>query len=373
MKLDNDMSLAEFRDEMQHRVVKYPLRSKAVREAVRFARRNPDTDFYRVAIDKIDAQKQFHHRRYGPSWPQRVADFLGGTPREAAVPLLVVVVALLGMRLTGVWRSDEAEMVANIDVDRLAERMGFYIDERQQQDAEETSRRLQQLDTQVSDKIDRGISEADIDEVLAGKFSSVINQTRFDEVLGERLDQTNLEKIVSDKLSDVLDQPTLKQLVADRVDQHVTAAGIKERVIAEFDAALKETKLKERIAAQIDSGLAEFDEQLNKRMSQLNVDLAKQVQAVLEQADVDTRVGERIAKDLTNLDKKLDDFDKQLLERAARFQEQIAASLRVVLDGGKIDQQVSQRIEQQLEKLDKQLANRLAAAQPAALDGASEE
>jgi hypothetical protein len=371
------MSLDDFRDEMQHRVVKYSLRSKEIREAVRFARQNEDANFYRVALDKIDAQKQFSHEQDGPSRMQCVLDFLGGTPRDISLTMIVVLILLAGWKFVD-GRIAEQNVPGDLDIDRLAERMGFYVQNRKAQDAAPQPHDFAELERQVSDKIDRGITEADVDEVLTSKFSSVIEKARWDEVaaakLGERLEQTDLEKVVADGLNKALEHPALKQMVIERVDQHVTAAGIKQRVIAEFDAALRETKLNERISTQIDARLAELDQQISNRMSQFNDDLTKQLQDTLANAGIEGQVNQRIEVQLAKLDRKLDEFDKKLLERAQQFQEQIASSLKVVLDDGQIEKQLSSRVERKIDDFERQLVNRVAAAdQPPVTDGSDKE
>jgi hypothetical protein len=319
MNLTPDMTLDDFRDEMQHRVVKYSLRSKQNREAMRFARRHRNRDFYRVAIDKYNARKQYEHELYGPSRLDRLFDLLNGTPRDVALTLLMVVVVLVSLHFGGSWLMAEPDLGETIDVDRLAKRMGFYISERHA--ASPSAPRLDELEQQVSAKIDQGIDKANIDQALAGKFSLAMDRARFDEVaaakVGERLAKADLEKIVAERLTQVLDQPTLKQLVINRVDQHIAAAGIKERVLSEFDAALTQTKLDERIATLANSRLTEFDQALAQRVKELNEIVSAELRKGLDVAAIDKRISDRITAQLTKLDAKLDEFDKHVAGRLA--------------------------------------------------------
>jgi hypothetical protein len=374
MKLTDTISIDEFREEMQHRVVKYPLSSRQVREGMRFAKQHSNPEFFRVALDKVDAQKEFQHERDGLSRLDRLLSVLGGLPREVAVTLFFVVVVLVSLHYSGSWLMAEPNPDAQVDVERLAQRMGFYIKE---QHASSTARPLADLDREVSDKIDKGIADANLDDTLTGKLSAVIEQSRFEEVaatkLGERLQQTNLEAVVLEQLGKVLDQPTLKQLVADRVDRHITSAGIKQRVLAEFDAALDETRLTERVAALIDARLKEFDQELANHMTGFQKQLSEELKLTLDRSELDKRIGDRISSQITQLDKRLAEFDQQLLERGTRFQEQIATSLRDVLDGAKIDQQISERIDRQMNELDKHLAKRLASKPIAPSDKSGSE
>ena len=98
MKFDKETSIETFRDEMQHRVVKYPLRSRPVKEALRYAKSHEDPAFHRVASDKIHAQKQFEREMFGPGKFERITDFLTlGSLREVFVMMLLVVCGIAGV------------------------------------------------------------------------------------------------------------------------------------------------------------------------------------------------------------------------------------------------------------------------------------
>lgn len=127
-EISDEMTLNQFRDEMQHRVVKYGSRSRAVKEAVRFARRQKDPEFYRVAMDKVHAQEQYRREVEGPSRWERIMDFLNmGSLREVIVVLMLVGVTCASIEMfRGSSRGSDAQ--AAVDIDRLASRLGFDLD-----------------------------------------------------------------------------------------------------------------------------------------------------------------------------------------------------------------------------------------------------
>jgi hypothetical protein len=130
MKLDTDTTIDQFRDEMQHRVVKYPLKSRPVREALRFAKKHEDPAYYRIASDKMHAQRQFQRELYGPTkWESVVELFTLGTAREAIIILVLVVTGALSLEGSRklLFTADE-DLYADMDVDALAQRLGILLD-----------------------------------------------------------------------------------------------------------------------------------------------------------------------------------------------------------------------------------------------------
>ena len=130
MKLTSELSLEQFREEMQHRVVRYPLRSRPVKEAVRFAKGHEDPAFYRIASDKIHAQRQFQRELHGPSRLERLVDFFTlGSLKEVVVTLLLVAAGVVGLDVAQRVMSDpDQEMMAKMDVDALAARLGLALE-----------------------------------------------------------------------------------------------------------------------------------------------------------------------------------------------------------------------------------------------------
>ncbi len=132
MKIDPNISLDDFKAEMQHRVVRYSTRSMAVRQALRFARKNKDPEFYRVATNKILAQKQFHREVYGPGWFERLFDYFSlGSLREVVVTVLLVGLGVLGIdygkRMIG--QISPPSKLERMEIDQLAKRLGFHVDD----------------------------------------------------------------------------------------------------------------------------------------------------------------------------------------------------------------------------------------------------
>ena len=131
MILNTDTTLDQFRDEMQHRVVKYPLNSRPVKEALRFAKKHEDAAFYRIASDKIHAQRQFQRELYGPSKLERVVDFVSlGSLREVVITLLLVAGGVVGLDVAKyVMRPDpDEDMYSQVDVEELATQLGLALE-----------------------------------------------------------------------------------------------------------------------------------------------------------------------------------------------------------------------------------------------------
>lgn len=132
MKLDPNISLEEFCTEMQHRVIRYSLRSLAVRQALRFARKHDNPEFYRVATNKIHAQRQFQREMNGPSFFERAFDYFSlGSLREVVVTLLLVGLAVFGIDAGRKFlnRSDRSTTFEQMDVDQLAKRLGILLED----------------------------------------------------------------------------------------------------------------------------------------------------------------------------------------------------------------------------------------------------
>jgi hypothetical protein len=132
MKIDTNITLDDFKSEMQHRVVRYSPRSMAVRQALRFARQHKDPEFFRVATNKILAQKQFHREMYGPGWFERIFDYFSlGSLREVVVTVLLVGLGVLGIdygkRMIG--QISPPSQLERMEIDQLAKRLGFQVDD----------------------------------------------------------------------------------------------------------------------------------------------------------------------------------------------------------------------------------------------------
>ena len=131
MRLDDASTLDQFRKEMQHRVVKYPLNSRPVKEALRFAKQRQDPAFYRIATDKIHAQRQFQREMFGPTRMEQAVEFFTlGSLREVIVTLLLVGSGVLVFdgfkRLFGSAPVDRS--IADMDVDQLADKLGIVLE-----------------------------------------------------------------------------------------------------------------------------------------------------------------------------------------------------------------------------------------------------
>lgn len=132
MKIDSQISLVDFCNEMQHRVVRYSLRSIAVRSAVRFAKNHENPEFYRVAMNKVHAQRLFQRELNGPGMFDKLFDYFSvESLREIVAMLLLVGLTVLGLDkgrkfINGFDRKVPYE---NMDVDQIAKRLGIQLED----------------------------------------------------------------------------------------------------------------------------------------------------------------------------------------------------------------------------------------------------
>lgn len=138
MSLSPEMTLEQFCDEMQHRVVRHPVGSRAVREAMQFARQQQNPEYYRIAADKIHAQRQFQREMFGPSRLERILEFFSmGSLREIGVTVALIVAGVSGVEVARRWFAvpPEQEAILKMDVDELADRLGLLLEGKQKDTA----------------------------------------------------------------------------------------------------------------------------------------------------------------------------------------------------------------------------------------------
>ncbi|MFO1063085.1 MAG: hypothetical protein U0892_04330 [Pirellulales bacterium] len=132
MKIDPNISLEDFKAEMQHRVVRYSPRSLAVKHALRFARKHQDPEFYRVATNKVLAQKQFAREMYGPGLFERLFDYLSlGSLREVVVTVMLVGLGILGIDVgkRAIQQfSPPPSRLEGMEVEQLAKQLGIELE-----------------------------------------------------------------------------------------------------------------------------------------------------------------------------------------------------------------------------------------------------
>lgn len=130
MKIDPKISLDDFKAEMQHRVVRYSLRSLPVQQALRFARQHKDPEYFRVASNKIHSQRQFQREMYGPGWFERVFDYLSfGSLREVVMTVLLVGLGVLGIDVGKRAMQGFLPPSTNdsVEFERLAKLLGYPV------------------------------------------------------------------------------------------------------------------------------------------------------------------------------------------------------------------------------------------------------
>jgi hypothetical protein len=118
---------------MQHRVVRYSLRSIAVRSAIRFARKHENPDFYRVAMNKVHAQKLFQRELNGPGMFEKLFDYFSlGSLREVVMTLMLVGLAVFGIDAGRKYFNANDRRSTSFDaieVDQLAKRLGLLLED----------------------------------------------------------------------------------------------------------------------------------------------------------------------------------------------------------------------------------------------------
>jgi hypothetical protein len=133
VKIEPQISLDEFCSEMQHRVVRYSLRSIAVRSAIRFARKHENPEFYRVAMNKVHAQKLFQRELNGPGMLEKLFDYFSlGSLREVVVTLMLVGLAVFGIDAGRKYLNTNDRGSTSFDsmeVDQLAKRLGLLLED----------------------------------------------------------------------------------------------------------------------------------------------------------------------------------------------------------------------------------------------------
>lgn len=218
MTLHSDMTIPQFRDHMQMLVIKYHPRSRIVKEAVRFARLREDPTYYRIAIEKVHAQEQFRREAFGPTWGEWVSELLNVTSmRDVAFTLVLVAVAIGGIELVkSRWNQRPYPATADVDVERLAERMGFYIND------EVKAPTIERLDKRVSEKIDAAINDARIQEAVAQQLQKHL---------------VDFEKQLAERTTKVQDQ------IATAIAEAVKNAKLEQVVISQIESAINKTKV----------------------------------------------------------------------------------------------------------------------------------
>ena len=214
MKIDPNINFEQFSAEMQHRVVKYPLHSLAVREALKFARKHKDPDFYRIAANKVHSQRQFQRELYGPSKWERFVDYFSlGSLREVVVMLVLVVAGIMGIEATqGLFSTaSSSASFENMDVDELARRLGFVLDaqqiERQAETAPAAALDSHEIGSSESAKSSSRLSDDEIQRIA----SAVIQELQMKEAAPTAPAKREQTPLSQDTLDNKPDPVTLTQ------------------------------------------------------------------------------------------------------------------------------------------------------------------
>lgn len=302
MKLHAEISKNEFKREMQVRACKFGERDKPVREALVFARQHPDPEFYRIAMDKIDAQKQFKHELLGPSRWQKLKDQLSGVPKDLVGTALLVIALFGGLNLLRSQFFDRPTApISDQEVERLAKRMGLYI-------AEHTEQKQRQqaplFDQQLSKWIDKEIELAEIDQALTGKFSDVLEQSGLSEIatqkISEQLSGDELRGEVTTLLENILYEPAIQEKLFEQLGQRINES-LTTHLSEELVRAVDEAGIEREIRRRIDASLAQLDEQLVKRTETMAKEIEGAIQRGIDQVDLDQLITLHIQHYLSRL------------------------------------------------------------------------
>lgn len=187
MKIDPNISVDEFREEMQHRVVRYPLRSLAVRRALCFARKHSNPEYYRIASNKVHTQRQFLRELNGPGLFEKLFDYFSlGSLREIVVTLMLVGLAVLGIDAGRKFlnTNDRKSSFEQMDVDQLAKRLGILLEDSAtvvrpvHRQMTSTSSPVVQSATQLDPSKRDALSEDDVQKIVAAVLVAMRDQPK---------------------------------------------------------------------------------------------------------------------------------------------------------------------------------------------------
>lgn len=177
---------------MQHRVVRYPLRSLAVRRALCFARKHSNPEYYRIATNKVHTQRQFLRELNGPGLFEKLFDYFSlGSLREIVVTLMLVGLAVLGIDAGRKFlnTNDRKSSFEQMDVDQLAKRLGILLEDSAtvvrpvHRTMTSTPSQVVQPETQVEHTKRGTLSEDDVQKIVAAVLVAMKDQPKSESVV----------------------------------------------------------------------------------------------------------------------------------------------------------------------------------------------
>ncbi len=365
MNLHRNMTLDEFRDEMQHLVMTQKLNSKPVKEALRFARQQKDPAFLRIAANKLEAQKQFLHEEFGPSTWQKAWDFLQGAPKEMAQTVLVVAVVLLTVKSLG-WFGNPPSTDSRVEfnVDRITQQMEDYFS--QHDDLTGIRTRWDQLDGEVQKQITSGIKDADIQHTVETQLTESLSSdnvsTLINNAVVKNVVDANVAQTVAEQVTGAVDTKTLKKVIHDEVTSAIRETGIGDIVQIAMLKQLQGEEFKTMIHQQIEQSLgqqkigeqvaAEISTQI--RTAGIRDQILSDVSTALKDSDPDGKINALIAARLKQL-------DSELKQRSQDLQQQITTSFEKALDTDKLQQRVNTEVDRGIKRVQVQTSQSEAA------------
>ena len=285
MILKNGMSLEQFEDEMQVRVVKYGPKSRPTKQALHFAKQQADPSFFQIATDKINAQIQFLRETYGPS---RIEQFLIALrscfPREVLVTVCLLLSAIIGYDLLSghfVSKTPKHQSQVPFDVDELSRRMSVELKENAPFNRED----LLAITSNLSTEVGKQMAGADWQAMLEQRMQSAIDDAGLPEstvnsVL-ERVDQIDVNEVVAEKLELAIASVGIQDMVAKKVEGALHSQRISELLRVEVskvvthEIARLETKTQDEFDRRISQLAERIEEMVSRKLTSFSDELSK--------------------------------------------------------------------------------------------------
>lgn len=302
MILYEDMTLDQFEDEMQLRVVKFGPKSRAAREALQFARLQSDPNFFRVASDKINAQTQFLRETYGPSKLETF--YLAARPffpKEVVMTVLLLSASIIGYDLIRTALAPaNPNAIAPLDIDELSRRMSVEIRE----NATLSRRDLDAIKSDLSTGVGQQLESADWRSLLEAKMQSAFE--------GSGLAESTVNSVVSN-----VEKIDINELVAKKVQQAIASVSISDLVAQQLEQSLQSPKVSELLQAEVSKVVT--------------AELARQESKMQE--SFDHRIVQLTDRLAEMVDKKLAAFSEELTKANAQTREAAANSASKLVEG----------------------------------------
>lgn len=303
MILNRNMTLEQFEEEMQVRVVKYGHKSKAAKEALRFAKQQADPGFFQIAADKVNAQKQFLSETYGPSKFELLCQTLRPFfPKEVVMTVLLLSSAIIGYDFVrdAIQVKEPTNKFPSLDIDELSRRMSLEIKENSTLNRKKMDDIKSELQTDVSDQM----ASTDWRSLVESKMKTAFDESKIakstvDSVVAT-VEKIDINQLVLRKIEDAIAKASIDEMVVRKLGQVLSSKrvdGLLQTEVAKVvntELARQETKLQQSFDNRIVQLTEQLAELVDKRLSSFTTELAKSnentrkaaVKSAAEQAEV---------------------------------------------------------------------------------------